>query len=52
MGRRVLFLPGASGAGEFWQPVADLLPESFEKVLFDWPGFGNVPADARVQLVG
>jgi len=35
MRRRVLFLPGASGAGEFWQPVADLLPESFEKVLFD-----------------
>ncbi len=49
MRRRVLFLPGASGAGEFWQPVADLLPESFEKVLFDWPGLGNVPADARVR---
>jgi pimeloyl-ACP methyl ester carboxylesterase len=46
---RVLFLPGASGAGEFWQPVADLLPESFETVLFDWPGLGNVPADARVR---
>jgi pimeloyl-ACP methyl ester carboxylesterase len=49
MRRRVLFLPGASGVGEFWQPVADLLPESFETVLFDWPGFGNVPADAGVH---
>jgi pimeloyl-ACP methyl ester carboxylesterase len=47
--RRVLFLPGASGAGQFWQPVAGLLPRSWEKVLFDWPGFGTVPADPHVR---
>src|SRR5579859_6458760 len=49
MRTRVLFLPGASGAGEFWRPVADALPEHFETVLFDWPGLGNVPADPRVR---
>jgi pimeloyl-ACP methyl ester carboxylesterase len=47
--RRVLFLPGASGAGRFWQPAADRLPSTWEKVLFDWPGLGNVPADSRVR---
>jgi pimeloyl-ACP methyl ester carboxylesterase len=49
MPRRVLFLPGASGAGAFWQPVAERLPSSWETVLFDWPGLGEVPADPRVQ---
>jgi pimeloyl-ACP methyl ester carboxylesterase len=40
---RVLFFPGASGAGQFWQPVADRLP-GCEAVLLDWPGCGHVPA--------
>jgi len=47
--RKVLFLPGASGAGEFWQPVAERLPRTWQTVLFDWPGCGIVPADPRVQ---
>jgi pimeloyl-ACP methyl ester carboxylesterase len=46
---RVLFLPGASGAGAFWQPVAQRLPAHWETVLFDWPGLGDVPADSDVQ---
>jgi pimeloyl-ACP methyl ester carboxylesterase len=46
--RRVLFLPGASGAGEFWKPVADLLPGDWDKIFFDLPGFGNIPTDPRV----
>jgi len=49
MARRVLFLPGASGLGSFWRPVADRLPGDWETVLFDWPGLGDVPADPRVQ---
>ena len=47
--RRVLFLPGASGVGDFWRPVAMCLPDSWEKVCFDWPGLGDVPADPSVQ---
>jgi pimeloyl-ACP methyl ester carboxylesterase len=47
--RRVLFLPGAGADGTFWQPVADRLPPAWERVLFDWPGLGHVPADPRVR---
>jgi 2-hydroxy-6-oxonona-2,4-dienedioate hydrolase len=46
---RVLFLPGASGAGAFWRPVADLLPSEWETVLLDWPGLGDVPRDPKVN---
>ena len=46
--RRVLFLPGASGDGRFWRPVADRLPASWEKSFFDWPGLGRIPARADV----
>jgi pimeloyl-ACP methyl ester carboxylesterase len=42
--RRVLFLPGASGDGRFWRPVADRLPGAWAKVLLHWPGLGRVPA--------
>jgi pimeloyl-ACP methyl ester carboxylesterase len=48
-GRQVLFLPGASGDGRFWRPVANLLPEAWDKVLVDFPGLGEVPSDPRVQ---
>src|SRR5262249_57253034 len=46
--RRVLFLPGASGAGRFWRPVADRLPPG-EKTLLDWPGLGDVPPRPEVR---
>jgi pimeloyl-ACP methyl ester carboxylesterase len=40
--RRVLFLPGASGDGGFWRPVAERLPATWGKTFFDWPGLGRV----------
>ena len=43
------FLPGASGRGEFWSSVAVHFDES-KSVIFDWPGFGDVPADANREL--
>jgi pimeloyl-ACP methyl ester carboxylesterase len=49
---RVLFLPGASGASEFWKPVAERLPSEWETVLFDWPGLGDVPPGPRVREFG
>lgn len=49
MSRRVLFLPGASGAGAFWKPVADLLPPDWNTRLFDLPGCGAIPADPSVN---
>jgi len=46
--RRVLFLPGASGDGRFWHPVAERLPAAWEKTFFDWPGLGRIPPRADV----
>ncbi len=44
----VVFFPGASGAGDFWSPVADLLPDEWETKLLSWPGAGTVPAAAGI----
>jgi pimeloyl-ACP methyl ester carboxylesterase len=45
---RVLFLPGAGGAAEFWTPVAQRLPPDWETVAFSWPGLGDEPGDPAV----
>lgn len=47
--RKILFLPGAGGSPEFWQPVAKLLPAAHEKVLFGWPGLGNQPHEPTIN---
>jgi pimeloyl-ACP methyl ester carboxylesterase len=46
---RVVFLPGASGAGQFWQPVAARLPNDWHTLLLDLPGLGDVPPDPCVN---
>jgi pimeloyl-ACP methyl ester carboxylesterase len=48
MTRRVVFLPGASGAGAFWAPVADRLPTDWTGHLLSWPGAGTEPHDPAV----
>ncbi|MBB5189395.1 pimeloyl-ACP methyl ester carboxylesterase [Silvimonas terrae] len=40
---KILFLPGASGNTQFWQPVAQALPHPAEKIHMGWPGFGDTP---------
>jgi pimeloyl-ACP methyl ester carboxylesterase len=45
---RIVFLPGASGRGWFWEPVAERLPPC-EAVLIDYPGAGDVPHDPSVR---
>ena len=45
----MLFLPGASGDGRFWHPVAERLPRSWEKTFLDWPGLGHVPSRPDVR---
>jgi pimeloyl-ACP methyl ester carboxylesterase len=47
--RKLLFLPGASGAGAFWLPVAERLPDQWQKTLLSWPGAGEEPHDPRVS---
>lgn len=46
--RRILFLPGASGDGRFWHPVAERLPAAWEKTFFDWPGLGRIAPRADI----
>lgn len=48
MPRRVVFIPGASGAGEFWAPVAGRLPKAWQTRLLSWPGAGDEPHDPHI----
>lgn len=47
--RRVLFLPGASGNGDFWRGVGGRLPTAWEKSYLSWPGLGDEAHDASVH---
>jgi pimeloyl-ACP methyl ester carboxylesterase len=47
----IVYLPGAGGRSAFWRPVADRLSRQArlgEPIVFGYPGFGDVPADARI----
>ncbi len=46
---RVALLPGAGGAGAFWQPVADRLPAGWTRTLVSWPGAGDQPHNPDVH---
>lgn len=45
----MIFLPGASGNTEFWQPVIKRLPQEYEKVAIAYPSFGGHPDHVAVQ---
>lgn len=44
-----VFLPGAGGRAEFWEPVAARLGGRAEPILLGWPGFGGIPPDASIR---
>ncbi len=46
---RIVFLPGASGAPLFWQPVSERIPAPADHVLVGWPGFADVPVDPSIK---
>lgn len=46
---RMMFLPGASGGADFWQPASALVLPDRPRHLFSWPGLGNQPHDERVR---
>jgi pimeloyl-ACP methyl ester carboxylesterase len=46
---RVVFLPGASGSGDFWRDAGEALPTTWEKVYLAWPGLGDERPDASVR---
>ena len=45
----LLFLPGALGRTQFWDPVANLLQYPATKVHVGWPGFGATPPDPSIH---
>lgn len=45
---RLCFLPGATGDGDFWRPVADRIPGAWPWRLLNLPGAGEQPHDPRV----
>ncbi len=46
---QIIFLPGAGGDPQFWQPVSERLAHPATRTLMGWPGFGPVPADPGVR---
>jgi pimeloyl-ACP methyl ester carboxylesterase len=49
MSPEIVFFPGATGAGDFWSPVAQRLPRDWRTQLLDWPGAGAVPAGTGID---
>lgn len=48
MSPRIVFFPGATGAADFWGPVAELMPIGWESRLLSWPGAGAEPHDPTI----
>lgn len=46
---KLLFLPGASGSTEFWQPVMQMLPEQYIKTVVAYSGFGGHSLNSSIQ---
>ena len=46
---KLLFLPGAGGNPNFWEPVSELLMHPASKIRLGWPGFGSTPPDPLVN---
>lgn len=46
---KLIFLPGAGGSAQFWQPVNARLHHPAARMLLGWPGLGGNPPDARVN---
>lgn len=49
MTKRLLFLPGAGADPAFWHPLGELLPVTWEKIYFGWPGIGHQPPSPQVN---
>jgi pimeloyl-ACP methyl ester carboxylesterase len=49
MPSKLLFLPGALGAPQFWSPVANGLSHPAAKICLGWPGFGATPPDPNIN---
>jgi pimeloyl-ACP methyl ester carboxylesterase len=48
---QLLFLPGALGRTQLWEPVARRLVHPASKKQIGWPGFGSIPSDPLVNSI-
>src|SRR5205807_4010675 len=46
---KILFLPGSGASLDFWKPVGTLLPATWSKEYFGWPGLGRQPHDPAIK---
>lgn len=46
---KLIFLPGAAGKIEVWEPVARALSHAAKRQFVTWPGLGGAPADPAVN---
>lgn len=46
---KTLFLPGASGSGAFWKPVA--AHAHLNGIFFSWPGLGEEPPQLHINSI-
>jgi len=46
---QILFLPGALGRTQLWEPVVNLLSCPVHKEHVGWPGFGSIPSNPLVN---
>ena len=46
---KIVFLPGASGNMDFWNPLIDFLPIHYEKEIIGYPGFGTSENDQNIN---
>lgn len=49
MPSKLLFLPGALGRTQLWEPVANLIAFPAAKIHLGWPGFGATPPDPFIR---
>jgi len=49
MPSKLLFLPGALGRTQLWEPVVNLLEYPAAKAHFGWPDFGSTPPDPLIR---
>lgn len=49
MPSQILFLPGALGRTQLWEPVANLLAYRAHKEHVSWPGFSSIPSNPLVN---
>ena len=46
---KLVFLPGASGKIDFWNPLISFLPKDDEKQIISYPGFGGIAEDSNLK---